>query len=46
VMLLEHGQIAAFGKPQKVLRDAVLSRVYQIPIHVDKKNSILRVFPK
>jgi len=46
VMLLEHGQIAAFGKPKKVLRDAVLSRVYQIPIHVDKKTRIPHVFPK
>lgn len=46
VMLLEHGQIAAFGKPQKVLRDAVLSRIYQIPIHVDNNNRILRVYPK
>jgi iron complex transport system ATP-binding protein len=46
MMLLDQGQIAVFGKPKKVLRDAVLSRVYQIPIHVDTKNRIPRVFPK
>jgi ABC-type cobalamin/Fe3+-siderophores transport system ATPase subunit len=46
LILLEHGQIAAFGKPKKVLKDAALSRVYQIPIQVDKENGILRVFPK
>jgi iron complex transport system ATP-binding protein len=46
LMLLEQGQIAAFGKPQKVLIDAILSRVYQIPIVVDKKNRIPHVFPK
>ena len=46
LMLLELGQIAAFGKPRKVLNDAVLSRVYQIPIHVDTKTKSPRVFPK
>ena len=46
VMLLEHGQIAAFGKSQKVLSDSVLSRVYQIPIHVDRQNKIPLIFPK
>ena len=46
MMLLDQGQIAVFGKLKKVLRDAVLSRVYRIPIHVDTKNRIPRVFPK
>jgi ABC-type cobalamin/Fe3+-siderophores transport system ATPase subunit len=46
MILLEQGQIAAFGKPQKVLIDSVLSRVYQIPIVVDKKNKKPRIFPK
>jgi ABC-type cobalamin/Fe3+-siderophores transport system ATPase subunit len=46
MILLEQGQIAAFGKPQKVLIDSVLSRVYQIPIVVDKKNKNPRIFPK
>lgn len=46
MILLEQGQIAAFGKPQKVLIDSVLSRVYQIPIVVDKQNKNPRIFPK
>ena len=46
MILLEQGQIAAFGKSQKVLIDSVLSRVYQIPIVVDKKNKNPRIFPK
>lgn len=46
LMLLEHGQIAAFGKPKNVMRAAVLSRVYQIPINVDLKTRIPRIFPQ
>jgi ABC-type cobalamin/Fe3+-siderophores transport system ATPase subunit len=46
MILLEHGKIAAFGKPQKVLIDSVLSRVYQIPIVVDNNNKNPRIFPK
>jgi ABC-type cobalamin/Fe3+-siderophores transport system ATPase subunit len=46
LILLEQGQIAVFGKPKKVLIDSVLSRVYQIPIGVDKKNKIPHIFPK
>ncbi len=46
LMLLEQGKIAAIGKPQKVLTEPLLSQVYQIPIVVDKKNRIPRVFPK
>jgi len=46
LMLLDFGQITAFGKPKKVLTDTGLSRVYQIPILVDKDNKIIRVYPK
>jgi ABC-type cobalamin/Fe3+-siderophores transport system ATPase subunit len=46
MILLEHGKIAAFGKPQKVLIDSVLSRVYQIPIVVDNNNQNPRIFPE
>ena len=46
MILLEHGRIAAFGKPQKVLIDSVLSRIYQIPILVDRKNKNPQIFPE
>jgi ABC-type cobalamin/Fe3+-siderophores transport system ATPase subunit len=46
MILLEQGQIAASGKPKKVLIDSVLSRVYQIPILVDRKNKNPRIFPE
>jgi ABC-type cobalamin/Fe3+-siderophores transport system ATPase subunit len=46
MILLEHGKVAAFGKPQKVLVDSLLSRVYQIPIVVDRKKQNPRIFPK
>jgi iron complex transport system ATP-binding protein len=46
MILLEHGKVAAFGEPQKVLVDSLLSRVYQIPIVVDRKKQNPRIFPK
>jgi ABC-type cobalamin/Fe3+-siderophores transport system ATPase subunit len=46
IMLMENGRIAAFGAPKKVLSDAVLSQVFQIPIHVDRQKKVLQIFPK
>lgn len=38
VLLLSHGQVAATGKPQDVLTDAVLGKAYECPVQVQRRN--------
>ncbi len=37
VLLLQEGRIAASGSPARVIRSAVLSEVYQCPVHVARR---------
>jgi ABC-type cobalamin/Fe3+-siderophores transport system ATPase subunit len=46
ILVLDRGHMAAMGKPEQVLRDDILSRVYQIPIQVEKGNKTLHIHPK
>jgi len=46
VMILHQGQIAAWGDPSQVLTRDLLSRVYRVPIQVEKKYSSLHIFPE
>jgi ABC-type cobalamin/Fe3+-siderophores transport system ATPase subunit len=46
VLVLDRGHVAATGKPEQVLSDGILSRVYQIPIQVEKSNKTLHIHPK
>jgi ABC-type cobalamin/Fe3+-siderophores transport system ATPase subunit len=45
VMVLDHGLIAAMGKPSEVLDKNLLSSVYQVPVRVEKKKQIIHIFP-
>lgn len=45
IMLLDKGHIAAVGTPMEVLREGLLSAVYQVPIQVVKQEKSLRIFP-
>jgi len=46
VLLLNMGKMSAFGSPQEVLQSSILSEAYQIPIEINRKNNIPRIFPK
>ena len=46
VMILHQGQIAAWGDPSQVLTRDLLSRVYRVPIQVEKKYSSPHIFPE
>ena len=47
VLLIEGGSAIAFGKPQEVLSESLLSHVYRVPIHLEKsaKTDIVTVLP-
>ncbi len=45
VIILDKGCIAAIGTPVEVLREDLLSTVYQVPIRVDRQKSVLRIYP-
>ena len=38
VILLKNGKVECIGPPNDVFNDGILSRVYDIPVHFDKKN--------
>lgn len=47
VLLIEGGSAIAFGKPQNVLSESLLSHVYRVPIQLEKsvKTDIVTVLP-
>lgn len=45
IMVLDKGCIAAMGTPMEVLRDDLLSAVYQVPIRVEMQKNSLKIFP-
>lgn len=45
IMILDKGHMAAAGSPKEVLRDDLLSAVYQIPIRVNRQKDSLKIFP-
>ncbi len=47
VLLIEGGSAIAFGKPQEVLSESLLSHVYRVPIQLEKsaKTDIVTVLP-
>ena len=45
ILLLNHGRSEAFGLPSRVLQPGVLSRVFQLPIKVERGNKTYRIFP-
>ena len=45
ILLLNHGCNESFGPPSKVLQPGVLSRVFQLPIKVERGNKTYRIFP-
>jgi ABC-type cobalamin/Fe3+-siderophores transport system ATPase subunit len=46
VLVLDHGRMAGWGKPGKVLNSRLLSRVYQLPVQVEKSGRNLHFFPR
>ena len=45
IMVLNKGCMAAVGTPKEVLRDDLLSEVYQVSIHVDNQKGLLKIYP-
>lgn len=45
IMILDKGGMAAVGTPKEVLRNDLLSEIYQVPIKVDKQKDSLKIFP-
>ena len=45
LVLLEHGRVRANGAPSSVLSSALLSEVYQYPVHVSGDSSALSIAP-
>ena len=45
VVLLERGRVRANGSPSSVLSSALLSEVYQYPVHVSGDSSALSIAP-
>ena len=46
ILLLNHGRSEAFGLPSRVLQPGVLSKVFQLPIKVERENKAYRIFPE
>ena len=45
IMVLDKGCMAAMGTPKEVLKEDLLSKVYQVPIRVDRQKDSLKIFP-
>lgn len=45
IMVLNHGQIAVAGRPTEVLNKDLLSKVYRVPLLVEKRDQTIYIFP-